>query len=223
MDEREKKREKGKGRDASSCRTMVASSMLLQVGFEELHKRRKDQLACSGSPSPAFLLWVGNTTLPVSAGWQPARPRAGSRERAGRGCLHDTARLRGLADPDLHATPTRSIWREEEQKALPAQGSPRCAQRHSCGGLNAVRVRWELLLPLTSLQVPGPSLSMRRKSPGRPVTEPSDRAFPRRIAPCLLLLPLLLPLPPDVSALPGPPRSGNIIPVCLVAAPRCCC
>lgn len=140
MDERGKKREKGKGRDTSSCRTTVASSMLLQVGFEELHERRKDQHVCSGSPSPAFLLWVGNTTLPVGAGWQPARPWAGSRERAGRGCLHDTARLRDLAHPDLHATPTRSIWREEEQKALPVQGSPRCAQRHSCGGLNAVRV-----------------------------------------------------------------------------------
>lgn len=179
---------------------------------------------CSWSHRTVFLLWVGNAALLVSAGWQPARSWAGRRERAGRDCLHDTARLRDLADPDLHATPACSIWREEEQKALPAQGSPRCARRHSCGGLNAVQVRCKPLLPLTSLQqVPGASLSLCRKSPSRPVTQPSDQAFALWITPCLLLLLLLLPLPPDVSALPGPPGSRIIIPVRLVAAPRHCC
>lgn len=191
----------------------MASSMLLWVGFDELHERKRTSVCvagpigrrfCSGWETPLCRSAEGGSWL--SPGQAAGRGQAGTACKPRHGCEI-------WLNPDLHATPTGSIWREEEQKALPAQGSPCCAQRHSRGGLNAMRVRCKLLLPLTSLQqVPDPSLSLRRKSPGRPVTQPSDQAFPRQIAPCLLLLLLLLPLPPVSLLFQGCPAAGSLFP-----------
>lgn len=222
---RKKKREKGKGREsdaASSCRTVVASSMLLCVGFEEFRERRTS-VRVAGPIGQHFRSgWETLLCWSMQGGRRLGPGQTAGRGQSGTACMTRHGCKIWLIQTCTPPPPTPSGERKN-RRLCPLSDLPTAHKGTVGNGLNAIRVKYKLPLPLTSLQqVPGPSLSLRRKSPGKPVTQPSDQAFSCQIAAPLLLL-LLLLLPPDVSALPGLPSSGIIIPVHLVAAPQCCC
>lgn len=103
------------------------------------------------------------------------------------------------------------------------QGCPRCTQ--NMAEVGTMPRGWGVApasyFPQTnSWSLPQP---VQEKSPADLSPSPQIKAFPCWIAPWLLLLLLLLPLPPVSSVLPGPPSSRIIIPGHLAAAPQCSC